>query len=247
MAVSAAGPRAVRLYLHRHGTSEWNLLTKWQGETDIKLAPEGKAQAEDAAAAHMAAAVRFDAARCSDLARAAHTADILFAACAPSGTDSTVVRDPRLRECSLGVFEGLTRAEIKGEGSQYRPIFDQLQTLDHEERLDTAYFEGLETPRQLGTRAMECVVELARELRSSDGGRSGDDSSNGGGGGDCATGLIVTHSTVLESILATFFNKSYDSVHTQTLACVVLRLEVGAAEDAFTIEEMRGIECEEAP
>ena len=39
------------LILLRHGTSEWNLLSKWQGQTDTLLAPEGELQARKAGAA----------------------------------------------------------------------------------------------------------------------------------------------------------------------------------------------------
>lgn len=30
-----------RVILVRHGTSEWNVLNKWQGTIDTKLAPQG--------------------------------------------------------------------------------------------------------------------------------------------------------------------------------------------------------------
>ena len=34
------GVSPVWLHVYRHGTSEWNLLHKWQGEQDTELAPE---------------------------------------------------------------------------------------------------------------------------------------------------------------------------------------------------------------
>ena len=46
---TAAAPRIV--YFIRHGTSEWNLLGKWQGQTDTLLAPEGEEQARSTGAA----------------------------------------------------------------------------------------------------------------------------------------------------------------------------------------------------
>ena len=39
----ASGPGTV-IYLVRHGTSEWNLLKKWQGTVDTELAVEGTKQ-----------------------------------------------------------------------------------------------------------------------------------------------------------------------------------------------------------
>ena len=65
-------PRTV--YFIRHGTSEWNLLGKWQGQTDTLLAPEGEAQAQREGRALADGGVRFDAVRCSDLKRAHRTA-----------------------------------------------------------------------------------------------------------------------------------------------------------------------------
>ena len=44
---SSAGARTevVRLYIFRHGVSEWNLLRKWQGVQDTQLAAEGETPA----------------------------------------------------------------------------------------------------------------------------------------------------------------------------------------------------------
>ena len=127
----------LRLYFFRHGVSEWNLLKKWQGVTDTQLAPQGVAQAEEAAAALALSGLRFDRAYSSDLRRARHTAEILTAAC---GASEVLTVDEGLRECSLGVFEGMLRDDIKGPNGQYRQLFDDLALLPSEERLDTVRF-----------------------------------------------------------------------------------------------------------
>ena len=98
------------VYFIRHGTSEWNLLKRWQGQTDTHLAEEGVVQAKAAGAALQEAGVRFAGVRCSDLRRTARTAAILTAACGVTPEDGpqiTPIVDVRLRECSLGIFEGL--------------------------------------------------------------------------------------------------------------------------------------------
>ena len=143
------------VYLTRHGTSEWNLLKKWQGEVDTNLAPKGVAQAEERAQWFASKGMVFDAAYSSDLKRAAQTAEILAAACG----GAAVALDRRLRECSLGEFEGQTKAEIYGP--KYAPLWARLRTMPHEERIRTAYFEGLEPPIETGIRAMECLKEAA--------------------------------------------------------------------------------------
>jgi broad specificity phosphatase PhoE len=182
-AAAAGGGGGVRLYFFRHGVSEWNLLRKWQGVQDTNLAPEGISQAEAAAAALAAAgAMRFDRALSSDLSRARQTAVILNGAL---GTGE-VELDERLRECSLGRFEGMTRDDIKGPVGQYRQLFDDLAKLASEQRLDTPYFPELETPRQIGARAMAAAADAASALRA-----AGEHSA-----------LLLTHSTVLEALLA---------------------------------------------
>ena len=155
---TAAAPRIV--YFIRHGTSEWNLLGKWQGQTDTLLAPEGEEQARSTGAALHASGVCFDVVRHSDLKRAARTAVLLTAACSVS--PEVVAPDPRLRECSLGIFEGLHKREIFGP--RFASLFERLAALPHEARIRTAYFEGLETPLQISNRALEAARELAGGL-----------------------------------------------------------------------------------
>lgn len=110
--------------------------------------------------------------------------------------------------------------------------------LSPEQRLDTSYFPDLETPRQIGTRAMCCAASTAAEMLEAGGG----------------TALLVTHSTVIESLLASHFNKRFDSVHTTNLAHLVVIASPAASgleslQDPsgwhWTIEQISGIECEE--
>ena len=73
---------------------------------------------------------------CSDLKRAHETAEII---CAPLG----LVPEPTaaLRECSLGVFEGMHKDEI--HGPKFSSIFARLSGLSHDARLDASYFVGV--------------------------------------------------------------------------------------------------------
>lgn len=93
------------VYLIRHGLTEWNAVHRYQGQTDVPLSQVGRAQA--ARVAQRLRAVRLDAVWSSDLSRAHETA---LQIAAPHDLD--VRRDPRLRELSLGVLEGLTRDEV---------------------------------------------------------------------------------------------------------------------------------------
>ena len=96
---------ARRVLLWRHGRTTWNVERRFQGQSDPPLDEVGRRQA--AAAAPLVAAFAPVAVVSSDLERAADTARPL--------TDLLGLplrRDPRLRERSLGRWEGLTRDEV---------------------------------------------------------------------------------------------------------------------------------------
>jgi broad specificity phosphatase PhoE len=89
----------------RHGRTEWNAARRFQGQSDIPLSEEGRAQARATAAA--LTGVPLDALVSSDLSRALDTARAI-------GADRAleVVPDPRLREFAFGEWEGLTWDQI---------------------------------------------------------------------------------------------------------------------------------------
>lgn len=93
-----------RLVLWRHGQTEWNVARRVQGQTDVPLDEEGRAQAVEAAA--RLAALKPSLIVSSDLSRAADTAQALA-----NFTGLTVRLDERLREMSFGEREGLTFSE----------------------------------------------------------------------------------------------------------------------------------------
>ncbi len=96
-----------RLWLTRHGETEWNALGMLQGHTDIPLNEIGRQQAR-AIAARFALAQQLtplSSVWSSDLGRARETGAIIAAA---FGLAEPQV-DLELRERSFGVFEGLTR------------------------------------------------------------------------------------------------------------------------------------------
>ncbi|MTD13140.1 histidine phosphatase family protein [Nakamurella sp. YIM 132087] len=105
------------LILLRHGETDWNAVRRMQGHRDIPLNDTGLAQA--AAAAPSVAALRPEIIVSSDLARAFATAGAVAAI-----TGQQIVVDQRLRETSLGLWEGLTREDVvagwPGEWQQWR-------------------------------------------------------------------------------------------------------------------------------
>ena len=89
-------------------------------------------------------------------------------------------------------------------GPRYTALFARLVALPHAERLRTPYFEGLETPGDIAARVVEAAAAAAR----------------GGGGGPV---LLVTHSTVLEAVLAACFGKNFEGIKMRTLAWIRYR------------------------
>lgn len=95
-----------RIYLVRHGETLWNHAMRYQGHADIPLNERGYAQAR--AVARRLSSERIDAVYSSDLQRAKATAEVIAAA-----HGLPVHTDRSLREINFGVWEGLTRDEIR--------------------------------------------------------------------------------------------------------------------------------------
>lgn len=92
-----------RLYLIRHGQTDWNATGQWQGQTDIPLNQRGRAQA--AALAPRLAPVALEHLYVSDLQRCVQTA----ALAAPNVPRSF---DVRLREIDVGEVAGKTSLDF---------------------------------------------------------------------------------------------------------------------------------------
>lgn len=94
-----------KVYLVRHGATEYTEQERFQGWADVPLSDLGRQQMKAVAAAidlsGLAALV------CSDLRRAREGAELIAAR-----YGIPIREDPRLRERSMGPWEGLTRAEV---------------------------------------------------------------------------------------------------------------------------------------
>ncbi len=90
-----------RLVLLRHGLTPWNAERRFQGHSDIELAPEGHRQAR--AAATSMASYSPSVLWSSDLARTVQTSEYVAEA-----TQLVPVLDERLREIHVGSFAGLS-------------------------------------------------------------------------------------------------------------------------------------------
>ena len=157
---------ATTLIVVRHGETVWNVQERFQGHGDSRLTETGRAQA--AVLAKRLKQIHFDRMVASDLGRAKETASILA-----GFTGHPVQTDPRLRERSFGILEGLTVAEIR---RRHPGMFEQLYADDP----DYAPPEG-ETHRDHYRRNIGFVEELLAEAPG-------------------VTAVLVAHSGVLDSL-----------------------------------------------
>ena len=138
-----------RLFLIRHGETDWNRQRKLQGHTDIPLNDLGRAQAESLRS--LITDLRFDEVLASDLQRARRTGEI----CLPGTALNTT---PLLRETFLGQAEGLTREEILAKWPELWLAWSDL----HWAHFDAA-FPGGESRRQ----GLQRLFRLLTEQRAS--------------------------------------------------------------------------------
>jgi 2,3-bisphosphoglycerate-dependent phosphoglycerate mutase len=108
----------MRLIAVRHGETEWNVEGREIGQLDSALTPLGVEQAQRLA--RRLGRMKIDAVYSSDLGRAMETAAMIAAAC------RTEVRpDPGLRERNMGIFQGLTLAEVESTHPDDRRAYER--------------------------------------------------------------------------------------------------------------------------
>lgn len=96
----------MKLYIIRHGETDWNIVKRLQGATDIPLNENGEALAK--LTAEGLKDISFDVIFTSPLKRAYHTAEII-----KNGRDIPMITEERIREICFGDYEGLVS---KSEG-----------------------------------------------------------------------------------------------------------------------------------
>ena len=111
--MSVTGPR---VFLVRHGETEWSLTGQHTGRTDIPLTEEGRRQGRRLGT--RLARERFAAVLVSPLLRAQETARLAGFAI---GEDSVAQLEPDLVEWDYGDYDSLTAADIRRERPGWTP------------------------------------------------------------------------------------------------------------------------------
>ena len=156
-----------RLIVVRHGETQANLDGRWQGHGDSPLTKAGIAQAE--AVAHRLKRGVFSKLYSSDLGRALQTARIIA-----DQTGHEIILDERLRERHLGIFQGLTTAEMEAKYPEERHLY-RTAGPDY-------VIPGGESARQRFERSTLCLREIALNHPGE-------------------TAVVVTHGGVLNGLL----------------------------------------------
>lgn len=141
-----------RLYLVRHGETEWNKFSKIQGRTDTELSDAGIAQAK--LLAGRLAGENIDFIYSSSLKRALKTAEIVaeYKRC-------EIVKSDDYHEICLGPWEGLTINEIKEKYSEHFRAYKE----------DPANFKlpGAETFMDLTERTYNAILDIVERHKGS--------------------------------------------------------------------------------
>ena len=136
------------IMLIRHGETEWNILGKFQGSTDIPLSNEGIRQAFMLKERLKS---DFDYIFSSPLKRAYETAKIL---CDESGKQVSIAEE--IREINFGEWEGLT---VKGIAEKYPDIFNQWRN----DKREGKFCGGDMSTLNASIRAKNCIMEIANK------------------------------------------------------------------------------------
>ena len=199
----------MRLYLIRHGQTDWNRDRKVMGVSSIPLNEKGRRSVGELARflAHDAIPVIFS----STVARALESASIL------AGAWGAEVRDePGFNESPYERWVGKTYGELAGD-----PEFDIYTTSPSRSRFSDS--EGMVEIQERALAAVRRIVEGAgsssdgsgREAGSSSGGYRRSAISSSGGYRRAA---VVSHSDVIKPVIAHYLGMDLDSIHRLSIA-----------------------------
>lgn len=142
----------MKVFITRHGQTEWNSLGRLQGRKDIELNEVGKEQA--LITGEKIKDEKIDIIITSPLKRARETAEIIN-----KQFNVEIVEDDRLMERCYGDFEGITKVELKEKKIQYPEIDDACNYLKNIDIFN------METIQNLCARIYECLDEITTKYK----------------------------------------------------------------------------------
>lgn len=142
----------MKIFITRHGQTEWNALGRLQGRKDIELNEAGRKQA--VTTSEKIKNEKIDIIITSPLKRARETAEIIN-----KQFNVEIIADDRLIERCYGDFEGITKPELKEKKIQYPEIDDACNYLKNIDIFN------METMQDLCARIYECLDEITMKYK----------------------------------------------------------------------------------
>ena len=142
----------MKILITRHGQTDWNVLGKIQGQTDIELNDNGRQQAKETG--ELIKNENIDIIITSPLKRAKQTAEIIN-----ENFNVTIIEDNRLMERNFGKSEGLTkddRRKLKEINPEVNDVWNYNKNID---------FNGMETMQDFCNRIYKFLDEIINKYR----------------------------------------------------------------------------------
>lgn len=178
------GNRGLRLLLVRHGETEWNRVSRFQGGIDVPLNENGRNQARQAA--EFLKEVPIDFAVSSPMLRPKETAEIILS----HHPHIKLELQDEFREINHGLWEGKLESEIRQE---YPDLLRQWQAAP-----ETVQMPEGENLQQVWDRAVAAWDAIARSTEISS--------------TELKTGLVVAHDAINKVILCHILGLSPASI-----------------------------------
>ncbi|MBP5346567.1 MAG: histidine phosphatase family protein [Bacteroidales bacterium] len=188
----------MKLYLLRHGETDWNKAGRFQGQTDVPLNDAGRELAR--ITRREMPPVKFDRVYCSPLQRAVETAHLFLEGRFPL---EEIKLDKRIIEISFGEQEGASIQQAKDDPTH--PMYDMLWHPDIYQPKGNA-----ESFRQVVDRASDFLHNEILPLE-----------------GQCENVLVVAHGALNRSIVVAAGHKDLkDFWGARYYNCCVTTLEI---------------------
>lgn len=145
----------MKIYVVRHGQTDWNFMNKLQGQTDIELNDMGREQARNTA--ELLKGKKVDLIISSPLKRARETANIIN-----NNYNLSIIEDNRIMERYYGKSEGLTkveRQELKKTNPELEYIWNYNKNID---------FNNIEVTKDFCNRIYSFLDEIIEKYEGKD-------------------------------------------------------------------------------
>jgi broad specificity phosphatase PhoE len=178
------GKQGLRLLLVRHGETEWNRASRFQGQIDVPLNDNGRRQAQ--LASDFLKDIQIDFAVSSPMLRPKETAEIIL----KNHTDVPMTLQDALREISHGLWEGKLESEIR---EIYPDLLKQWQIAP-----ETVQMPEGENLQQVWDRAIACWNDIVKDTAIS--------------ANELTTGLVVAHDAINKVIVCHILGLGPESI-----------------------------------